>query len=387
MRLPAEPQGQQDGRRPRGRSAKGLWQGLLLLSVSLILVLTVLELVIRQFVPRPARYLEPQVLGANSPTLKWELKPNQRSFSVDVPVVTNSHGFRDPERSIAKGANTFRILSIGDSITFGMGVRFDAVYSQQLEKVLNATFRSPRFEVINMGVAGYNTRQELIALKEKGIRYEPDLVILGFYWNDIIGNEKALPWEPGFVPEGPTVDTDGNVLWRRQHLIPRDVRDLMREWRTLYFTVQRAKGLLESISPSTHPYFVYYRALLTRDERYLEASWKSTEKRLREIAELGRRHRFPVAILIIPDGSQMMAKYRDINYQSSVKQIAERVGVPSIDLLPEFESSFRAGVRPFLDSNTHPNEVGHRIAATQIARFIASSGMIPQADAVAQTAR
>ena len=111
-----------------------------------------------------------------------------------VPVQTNSLGFRDRrEYSLPKPPGTFRILVLGDSVTFGHGATFGTTYPYLLEQRLKRWQPAVRWEVWNLGVPGYNTRQELTYLQEVGPLYQPDLVIVGFYPNDFTGNEEQQP--------------------------------------------------------------------------------------------------------------------------------------------------------------------------------------------------
>ena len=355
---------------------KKLRHGLLLSAFSVVFILILIEMGVRQFMPRPVRYIDPQVFVQNSPTLKWEMKPNQRSFTLDAPVATNSLGFRENEFAVKKPPGTFRILCLGDSVTFGVGTRMEAVYPAMLEKILNDSSPDRRFEVINMGVIGYNMRQKLISLREKGIKFDPDLVIVGFTLSDIFGNEKALPGEPGFVPEPPVVDGRGHVNWAPRHHIPGKLRNVLREWRTLYMTVQGMKALKEVLLPSRHPLNIHYRAILARDDEYLKGSWRSTEKRLREMVELGGRHPFKVVLLIFPDQAQMDQRYVDIHYQSEARVMADRIRVPYQDLLPAFKKSHDEGVLPLINYDGHPNEIGHEIAARELGAFLIANQLI-----------
>lgn len=359
---------------PGAAKAPALWQGLAVSAVTLVLALAVLEVVVRLYVPRPPRWHEPQVRARSSPTLQWELRPHQRAYTIDSRVVTNAAGFRAATDS-EPGTGSIRILAMGDSITFGHGVPFEAVYARQVERLLDERYPGRRVEVINMGVPGYNIRQHLIALKEKGVRYRPHLVILGFCWNDIIGNEKPLPGEPGFVPERPVEDADDDLKWRPQHVIPKSLRDPLRDWRTLYVTVQRVKVLKERLVPSNHPYIVHYRALLSKDEARLGPAWAATERRLRELADLTRAHGIDLVVVIFPDGAQLVDRYRSIPYQERVKAMAARADVPVVDLLPEFMRAVAEGRRLFLDSSIgHPSIEGHALAAREIVRFIVHNG-------------
>jgi hypothetical protein len=111
-----------------------------------------------------------------------------------VPVRINRLGFRDPrEYDVEKAPGTFRILVLGDSVTFGHGTTFDMTYPYLLEQRLKAWRPDVKWEVWNLGVPGYNTRQELEYLRAVGPTYRPDLVIVGFFPNDFTGNEPPSP--------------------------------------------------------------------------------------------------------------------------------------------------------------------------------------------------
>lgn len=113
-----------------------------------------------------------------------------------VPVHINSLGFRDRrEYRLAKPPDTFRILVLGDSVTFGHGTLDDTTYPFLLEQELRQWNPNVNWEVWNLGVPGYNTAQELAYLREIGSRARPDLVVVGFYPNDFTGNN-----DPDFRP-------------------------------------------------------------------------------------------------------------------------------------------------------------------------------------------
>ena len=93
------------------------------------------------------------------------LTPNYSGWFAGVPVRTNSLGFRDPrEYSLDKGPNTFRIAFFGDSVTYGWGALYETTTAYLLETKLKAQMASIDWQVWNLGVPGYNTRQELTYL-------------------------------------------------------------------------------------------------------------------------------------------------------------------------------------------------------------------------------
>ena len=106
-----------------------------------------------------------------------------------VPVHINSLELRDPrEYDVAKKPDTFRILVLGDSVTFGHGSVYEHTYPYLTEQRLKAWRPDVDWQVWNAAVPGYNTSQELAHLVEVGDRFRPDLVVVGFFDNDLSDN-------------------------------------------------------------------------------------------------------------------------------------------------------------------------------------------------------
>jgi hypothetical protein len=103
---------------------------------------------------------------------------------------TNDQGFRNRQNfAYEKPNGVVRILSLGDSHTQGFEVRQDFTYSAVIEKDLSS--RGYKVEVLNTGVSGFSTAEELAFLENEGVKYDPDVVVLGFYANDYEDNIKA----------------------------------------------------------------------------------------------------------------------------------------------------------------------------------------------------
>ena len=110
-------------------------------------------------------------------------------------VRINSDGLRDREHSKAKPADTVRIAVLGDSFSEAMHVPMEQTFWSLLERRLpecNA-FPGKKVEVLNFGVSGYGTAQELMTLRQKVWDYSPDVVMLAFTtYNDVYDNSRAL---------------------------------------------------------------------------------------------------------------------------------------------------------------------------------------------------
>ena len=126
------------------------------------------------------------------------LAPGYSGWFAGVPVQINQLELRDPrEYELTKRPETFRILVLGDSVTFGHGSIYENTYPFLLEQRLKAWRPDVAWEVWNAGVPGYNTSQELAHLAELGPKAAPDLVIVGFFLNDLIDNRPTE--KPGAV--------------------------------------------------------------------------------------------------------------------------------------------------------------------------------------------
>ncbi|MCP3918454.1 MAG: SGNH/GDSL hydrolase family protein [bacterium] len=94
-------------------------------------------------------------------------------------MTTNAHGFRGPTVTLEKAPGTVRIACLGDSYTYGYGVELDATWPARLAAALPA-----EHEVLNCGVIGYHTADEVLWLEHRVLRFAPDIVILQYFFND-----------------------------------------------------------------------------------------------------------------------------------------------------------------------------------------------------------
>ena len=123
----------------------------------------------------------------NDPELFWKLVPGTRISEREWPffgVISNDQSLREDHRiPFEKPANQTRILFLGDSCTFGYGVSHDEAFPQVVESMLRGK-TGREVECINAGVPGYSLFQGYRYLVTEGLRYQPDLVVLNFGWND-----------------------------------------------------------------------------------------------------------------------------------------------------------------------------------------------------------
>src|SRR5882724_4056131 len=176
----------------KSKSKKGLRKKLLLVLFGLLMGLFMSEVFLRVIgYSFPIFYTTDYFRG-------FSLRPGlaghyQREGESDVRI--NSDGLRDREHTKAKPADTVRIAVLGDSFAEAMHVPMEQTFWSQLERKLSGcnAFPGKRVEVINFGVSGYGTAQELMTLRQKVWDYAPDIVMLAFTtFNDVYDNSRAL---------------------------------------------------------------------------------------------------------------------------------------------------------------------------------------------------
>ncbi len=133
------------------------------------------------------------------PVLGWKMPPEietKVSFvdREDIPVRSNRWGFWDRDWPESKPEGRCRIVCLGDSFTWGMGVEAAERFSNRL------ALEDDRFEVLNFGIPGYGTDQALLAWRSSASRFSPDVVVLTIYQNDFgdnlfeVRNGRAKPY-------------------------------------------------------------------------------------------------------------------------------------------------------------------------------------------------
>ncbi len=172
--------------------------------VSLAVVFLVFEGGLRLLGKRPA-----ETIHRFDPTLGWVKRPGasarKKTPEFDVTFDVNGFGLRDDDMAgPEKREGRFRALALGDSFVLGYTVDRDDLFVDQLEKLWNAG-NGPPADVINAGTEGWSTDQEALWFLENGERYQPDLVLLFPYENDLYWNGQTsylrFP-KPRFQPDG-----------------------------------------------------------------------------------------------------------------------------------------------------------------------------------------
>lgn len=181
----------------RGRELLG---SLALVTASLGLALGAAEVVLRLALPQafdvhpPGMYVEDSTVGY---VLTPGFTSTMRRAEFRQPFTTSPVSLRGQEPRPRRG-NTFRVVCLGDSFTWGFGVPDDSTFAVQLEEALGARFPDLDVQVINAGVPGYGTADQLHFLTSRADLLDPDLVIVQFLpENDFL--ENRTPAQGGVI--------------------------------------------------------------------------------------------------------------------------------------------------------------------------------------------
>ncbi len=162
----------------------------MLIVISLLVGLLLAEGLTRLFFPQMApRTAQLSKFWKYDDRYGWSHIPGAsgtfESYGIESFVTINAKGFRGPEVEYARDQQRQRILVLGDSYVWGYGVNQDEMFTERLRKAM------PAVEVVNLGVSGYSTDQELLLYRNEGAKYKADLVMIVVCDNDPPGNVLA----------------------------------------------------------------------------------------------------------------------------------------------------------------------------------------------------
>jgi lysophospholipase L1-like esterase len=280
----------------------------------------------------------------------------------------NSDGYRGPRHARPRPAGGVRVAVLGDSIAFGYGVEEASAFPRVLEARLAALVPQAGIEVVNLGVGGYNAWNEAELLKDVGITYQPDLVLVQFCINDL--NDPSLHFDAQMRLLLSTIPDAAfpNPNLRRG---PRHSPSRVLAWcaASKFCALVRDRWLAAQESDFDD---AAKRAAFTPIESPDGPEWRWLESRYLEMASTAERAGARFAVLAFPYPGQLAGRGQD-PVQARLLAIARRHGWTLVDPLPAFRAAQAAGTVLFFDW-WHPTAAGQRIAAQETLRVLACSG-------------
>lgn len=371
-----------------------------LVVVSVILAIALAEAGLRLTHYGEANQIHLEKFTDYDPVLGWRHKTN---FSYELVMDGyrtmlryDAKGWRGLDRPYAKPQSVFRIVVLGDSFVDGVAVQTEDRFTEILEASLG-----PQFEVIALGVAAYSTDQELLLLEQEGWKYQPDLVVLAFYFNDVWANGSPYAAnatntaKPVFV-----TDAGGNLILINVP-VPQSASPLRERFKVynLIRTAIKGNHLLNTLAikavllhgdTDPHPHPRPMGGVGTPDEFQIfqqtetlkvSREWTITQALLRRMKQEAEQREAGLVVFYIPTRVELSGEeWRNAHIPSDYDpgKVARRLGtICKIEGIPYIEPSDRFRERaeqgPFYYPDTHWNPSGNHLAAQILAEYVRGS--------------
>ena len=400
-------------RQPGQRPAAGRWLlRAVAVALGLLVPLLMLEASLRLFGPiLPGNYDTGAYLVRHAELGHFHV-PNFDGW-IKAPeftthVAINRLGLRDRRQAYEKPPGTFRVLFLGDSFVEAVQVQQAEGVAEQLEGELSRSASGP-VEVINAGVAAYGTVQESLLLEHIGERFQPDIVlVLFFVGNDVTNNNYRLELRDGGLSRAlkPYYDLerDGTLrLIAGPPPLPEDsFRTRTQRCCMLYNVIETGvynkldlnypREQLEAIGGLQPPLAGLYD---TQPDDEWQRAWQISEALLARMRDRSAAMGATLVVAAAPDWRQLDPDaWRDELQRGNPRSnrltsgrlqievptdrlgtIAERIGVPYINLLPAMQAGSVDGTRLYFAFDKHWTAAGHAVAARAISEALRERGL------------
>lgn len=289
----------------------------------------------------------------DDPILDWRYDPNTESRSGKVVYAYNREGFRGENHRPEKAEGIARVVVIGDSVTEGYGVEWPDVFASVAQTQLGQGY-----EVISLGMGGLNTPQEVHILEEVGLQYAPDYVVVNFVLNDcdFFSSVKAAAKH--------VADDQGRIAVLGIRVNP-SIKRVLKSSALLYIVNERIAdlwGRLKGEEP--HDYYgELWRSKVNREK--ITAAFE-------RLSLVSLEHRFKVVVLVWP----LVIDYNNYQFSAIHQWIIEQAITNQFavtDLLPVFSRQPFRALQVTSEDYVHPNAIGHRLAATELVKWMVQS--------------
>lgn len=360
-------------RRPRVTRRKRWGYRLLALLASLIVGTLISELAIRLIAPQRMGVPGLESVGG---LLAPRANLRGRDYSpgdFDVQVSNNSQRLRGRrEYSLVPKQGVLRILTLGDSFTYGVGVSDDDTYPAHLERLLDGA-GGQRVEVLNAGIYGSGTSEQVLWYKHWASQFRPHVVVLTVYANDL-QDDRARPL---FALQGAGLEQLPSEQTRdRAHEIRRTT-----QWVPGYSYLSQHSHLLNLVRSKAGALIRSKGETEARRQPQMTEQQAAKDDDLRiyglvlaSLLDLVREHSAKLTIVFVPPryavrtpGSEPQRLTRFKDYLVTTTQ---GLGIPYSDLTPDFIAQHKNGSPLYYDGDFHCTPSGYRVLASGVSELL-----------------
>ena len=293
-------------------------------------------------------------LDNHHPRLGWFSKPNHQEviwYYNRTEIHTNNEGFRAKRNfPLQKHPDSTRIMLIGDSFTFGEGITDDSVFASILQRSM------PHTQVINAGIHGYGHDQILLLLKEYGLKYKPDIIILGYV----------------------TEDMHRNLLGFRDYMKP--VFKLRnKDLRLRNVQIPEPQKLLNRRFWYPRMFYLYYLVKHRSDVKsgkYIEDQHRITKKILEQMSHEADQISAKMIFAFIPQGEDTYNENLITADETFLRDLCnqESINASTFSVRPYFQEGIKNGIE-YMNSG-HFREPGHLTIANAMKNYLERQNLI-----------
>lgn len=363
---------------------KRLISNLMLVFFSILLTMFMLEALLRIFFP----VYSPTVERRHEDTNLMEFDSrygwfHKKDTTVWVEtqeyaekVYLNEKGLRGKSYPYEKKSGVYRIIILGDSFVFGLGVGDEDLFSLKLEELFKRYGKD--VEVINMGLNGFGTDQEYLLLEYEGFDYSPDMLIIFFFvGNDIDNNSASLQYgknKPYFKLEKGALELNNSPVPQSRKINAENSTAIEPKGR---INIPFLKNFLQKHSYAYTFLRLRYNYLLHKigirssfDQSAIQKGWGVTEAIFIKTRDACLEHNCDFLVAIIPTREQVMGVESDAIQQKFIS-FAQNNGIEYLNLLDELKG--RADLNFMIDS--HWNRKGHGFIADLLFKRLNKHGL------------
>ncbi len=311
-------------------------------------------------------------LHAGDPYLFWRNRPNAELVYKGVDVSTNAFGMRDDATTQRKPRGTYRIVSLGESTTFGSKVAQNETYSARLESCLDERVTERDVEVLNIGTPGWSLVQSYVWLEREGVDFDADMVLVYHGYNDFLGTSFVARRVEGSGEDAEShAATDLELATR-----PRGSMERVGEWLNANSRAFRVLGhrmrQMAQDAKSEEPTTNVDEAMASGDDDGVRVPEEERREVLARMASLAKRRGFELVILV--PCYREFDEHRDVLFE-----VANAEGLTIIDLEAAVEALGGSRDDHFADAS-HPGERLHAEFAALLCERLAGAIAEPAGD-------
>ena len=294
----------------------------------------------------------------------------------DVVIETNSLGLRHPELG-PKSEDEFRILVLGDSITFGDYVAFEETYPALLERRLEG--RRPRVTVINAGLPGANTSNELYHYLEISDAVDPDLVLGGMYLNDSQNSGRFYARslrEPYASSRFLTFLANRVAVLRLELWSDEVIPEIDPGWRE-EFQGDRWLRTGDMWNDSESFDFEIYNAHMDFGLAWNPQSWTILKRIVHTFSTAAQQNGHDFAVFLLPIHIQVKGTVENFQPQENFVAMCDFLDLTCLDLVPALRADWQARHTELYYDHCHLTADGNSVVADALVEWLDGEHLIP----------